>query len=125
MKIEHIGLWVRELEEMKQFYCTYFQATANDIYHNPSKGFSSYFLTFESGARLELMMRSDITNGSDNVYGFTHLAMSLGSQSAVDDLLTKLIKAGCTHIDGPRITGDGYYEAVVMDPEGNRIELTI
>ncbi|MGX9807740.1 VOC family protein [Exiguobacterium acetylicum] len=124
MKIEHIALWVEDLEGMRQFYETHFHATAGERYHNPTKGFTSYFLTFSSGARLELIQRTDITEKALNTLGYAHFAFSLGSNQAVDDWTDRLRDAGVTHLDGPRTTGDGYYESTVADPEGNVIELT-
>ena len=125
MKIEHIALWVADLEGMRQFYETHFEAKSNNRYENAVKGFSSYFLTFSSGARLELMQRTDITERTSNALGYAHFAFSLGSKQAVDDWTARLRDAGVTHLDGPRTTGDGYYESTVADPEGNVIELTL
>lgn len=125
MKIEHIALWVADLEGMRQFYETHFDAKSNNRYENAVKGFSSYFLTFSSGARLELMQRTDITERTSNALGYAHFAFSLGSKQAVDDWTARLRDEGVTHLDGPRTTGDGYYESTVADPEGNVIELTL
>ncbi|WP_124058794.1 VOC family protein [Vaginisenegalia massiliensis] len=125
MKIDHIGLWVRQLDVMKEFYCHYFMAQANTLYHNPKKSFKSYFLSFEDGTRLELMHKPQLADSPVNQYGYAHLAFNLGSKEAVDQLTQQLKADGYTHLDGPRTTGDGYYEAVVADPEGNLIELTI
>ena len=125
MKIEHIALWVADLEAMRQFYETHFDATAGERYHNSVKGFTSYFLTFSSGARLELMQRMDITEQALNTLGYAHFAFALGSKQAVDHWTDRLRKAGVQHLDGPRTTGDGYYESTVVDPEGNVIELTV
>ncbi|WP_329470800.1 VOC family protein [Exiguobacterium sp. 9-2] len=125
MKIEHIALWVADLEGMRQFYEAHFDAKSNNRYENAVKGFSSYFLTFSSGARLELMQRTDITERTSNALGYAHFAFSLGSKQAVDDWTARLRDAGVTHLDGPRTTGDGYYESTVADPEGNVIELTL
>lgn len=129
IKIEHLAIWVKDIEKMKSFYEMYFSATAGPIYHNPRKQFHSYFLTFSSGARLELMQRPDIlsnpqTSAEQEYYGYAHLAISLGSEAAVDALTSRLAANGYPHLDGPRRTGDGYYESVVLDPEGNRIEIT-
>ncbi|WP_407506178.1 VOC family protein [Vibrio parahaemolyticus] len=117
MKIEHIAIWTERLEELKAFYEKYFNAVSNDKYHNPTKQFSSYFLSFESGVRLELM--------SMEVTGLAHFAFALGSELAVDQLTKTLVDDGYQWIDGPRYTGDGYYESCVLDPDGNRIELTV
>jgi len=126
MKIEHIAIWVKDLERMKHFYETYFEAQANALYHNPLKGFSSYFLHFKSGPRLELMHRTDIDHDAPrDRFGYAHIAFSLGSRFAVDQLTARLERDGYTRLDGPRLTGDGYYESVFLDPEGLTIELTV
>ncbi|ENQ7571661.1 VOC family protein [Listeria monocytogenes] len=125
MKIEHVALWTTNLEQMKQFYVTYFGVTANDLYENKTKGFTSYFLTFEDGARLEIMSRTDVTGKTtgENL-GWAHIAISTGTKEAVDELTEKLRQDGFAIAGEPRMTGDGYYESVVLDPEGNRIEIT-
>jgi lactoylglutathione lyase len=129
MKIEHIAIWCRDLEKEKDFYTKYFNATAGAKYFNPKKLFESYFLTFDSGCRLELMYRPDIaqihSNISDEFTGLTHFAISVESKSAVDELTEILRKDGYIIAGEPRTTGDGYYESVVLDPEGNRIEITV
>lgn len=126
MKIEHIALWVNDLEKMRSFYATYFEATANDKYTNPHKQYESYFLTFpDSICRLELMRRSDISGTQGETLGYAHIAFSLGSKEAVDELTNRLKADGYTRVDGPRTTGDGYYESVFYDPEQNKVELTI
>lgn len=127
MTIEHIGLWVTNLEEMRQFYETYFNGAASERYHNSSTGFSSYFIQFKSGARLELMHRADICQKmiDEEMLGFAHLALSLGSKEKVDTLTYLLVDEGYNLLSPTRTTGDGYYESVIADPEGNRIELTI
>ncbi|MHC5230089.1 VOC family protein [Enterococcus sp. LJL99] len=126
MKIEHIGLWTKNLEAMRTFYETYFNCNSGERYENLKTGFSSYFLTFETGARLELMQRKDVTEKTESeILGFTHLAISLGSKENVDSLTKKLADDGYPLLSPCRTTGDGYYESVIADPEGNRIELTI
>lgn len=129
MTIDHIAIWVNDLENMKQFYVKYFGATANQKYHNPKKNFNSYFLTIESGARLELMQKPEIpqnlNNTIDQYIGLNHFAVSVGSKNNVDELTEKLRNDGYEVIGEPRTTGDGYYESVVFDPEKNRIEITI
>lgn len=126
MRIEHIAIWVRDLEGMKEFYQKYFGCTSNEKYHNLVKGFESYFLTFESGARLEMMRRIDVVDkNTHEIIGWAHIAISLGSKDLVDDLTSKLVLDGYKLVNGPRTTGDGYYESVIEDPEGNLIELTI
>ena len=128
MRIDHIAIWAHDLEAMKGFYCTWFQAQAGPKYVNESRGFESYFLTFPSGARLEIM-RCGAGEGSGQSKGevpsgFAHIAFSVGSKLMVDTLTERLREAGHTVMDGPRLTGDGYYESTILDPEGNRIEIT-
>lgn len=127
MRIEHVGLFVRDLERVTEFYETFFEAKASEKYHNPVTTFSSRFLTFPDGARLEIGTRADLNRHHESGYplGYMHIAMSLGSREAVDDLTKKIADAGYKHLSGPRVTGDGYYESVVCDPEGNQIELTV
>ncbi|TCI80576.1 glyoxalase/bleomycin resistance/extradiol dioxygenase family protein [Exiguobacterium sp. SH0S1] len=126
MNIEHVAVWVHDLERMRRFYETYFGASANDKYTNRHKQFTSYFLTFpESACRLELMSRSDIQGEAMPTLGWAHVAFALGSAEAVDELTARLQADGYELVDGPRLTGDGYYESVVHDPELNKIELTI
>lgn len=124
MKIEHVALWVNDLEVIKEFYQTYFSATANQRYHNPKTGFSSYFLTFATGARLELCHKENLPKVQAERLGYGHLALSVGGKDAVDDLTQRLVAAGYPLHSGPRTTGDGYYESLMSDPEGNLIELT-
>ncbi len=124
MQIEHLALWCSDIEAMRDFYTTRFNASANARYDNPGKGFSSYFLSFGDGARLELMQRADIAERASAMsLGYAHIALRLGSVAAVDELTRALRAAGVPVVDGPRRTGDGYYESVILDPEGNRIEL--
>lgn len=129
MKIEHIAMWVNDLEKQRSFYENYFHAKAGNKYVNPNKNFQSYFLSFADGPRLELMQRPEIPANLNSVYdqytGLIHFAISVGSKEAVDQLTHRLKDDGHTVLDGPRTTGDGYYESVALDPEGNRIEITI
>ncbi len=126
MRIEHIAIWVQDLEGMKSFYETYFNAISNDRYINPQKKFSSYFLSFENGCRLELMQREDVkTQGEEERLGLAHFAVSMGDKKSVDDLSLKLLNDGYEIVGQPRTTGDGYYESVIKDPEGNLVELTV
>lgn len=129
MKIAHIAIWVNDLEQCKDFYCKYFDAASNNRYHNPVKKFSSYFLSFENGCRLELMQRPDIKERTNHFLhpqtGWAHLAFSAGSRENVQALTERLRSDGYTIIGEPRYTGDGYYESVVLDPEENIIEITI
>ena len=128
MKIEHIAIWCRDLEKMKHFYQHYFNASSNDKYTNPKKGFSSYFLSFPEGARIELMHMAERTTEADSIEGLTgyaHLAFSVGSEADVERMSAQFVKDGFTVIDGPRRTGDGYYECAIRDPEGNTLEITV
>lgn len=126
MKIEHIALWVNDIEKMRKFYCSFFQAQSSDKYFNPDKEFSSYFLYFKDGSRLEIMNRPGLKSSPDPLTaGWAHIAFSLGSKEAVDELTERLRSEGYTITGEPRITGDGYYESVILDPEGNQIEITI
>lgn len=126
MKIEHIAIWTTKLEELKEFYCRYFGGTSNDKYINTKKGFQSYFITFSEGTRLEIMNRTDINEKLEDgkeIIGITHLAFSLKNKEEVDTLTETLRNNGFTVAGEPRTTGDGYYESIVLDPEGNRLEL--
>lgn len=125
MKIEHVAIWVKDIEKMRHFYQTYFDATVNDLYHNPTKKFNSYFLTFKDGARLEIMERADIkdTHPVESL-GWAHIAFSVGSKEEVERMTERFVKDGYACINGPRVTGDGYYESVIEDPEHNLIEIT-
>ena len=127
MKIDHIALYVKDLDTSKSFYETYFGAKSNELYHNPKTGLHTYFLTFESGARLEIMWRPNLRERLDKVMneGFIHFAFSVGSKEAVDALTQKIIDEGYICFSTPRTTGDGYYESVILDPDGNMIEITI
>lgn len=127
MRIEHLAIWTQNLERMKDFYTSYFQAKASEKYFNPAKHFSSYFLQFEEGCRLELMHKQDIPeNLNEKEYrGLIHFAISVGSKEKVNELTEILRKDGYLIIGEPRTKGDGYYESVVLDPENNRIEITI
>ena len=127
MKIEHIAIWVKDLESMRTFYMKYFNMVCNQKYINSKKEFSSYFLSFESGARIELMHRPDVlqnVNENSRMIGLTHLAISLGSKNKVDKFTEKIRTDGYQVIQKARTTGDGYYESVISDPEGNHIEIT-
>ena len=128
MRIEHVALWTTDLERLRRFYETYFDARASARYANQTKRFESYFLTFGSGARLEIMQRPDVLAGASGAQpslGWAHVAFSLGSEQAVDQLTARLAEDGFSVVDGPRRTGDGYYESVVLDPDGNRVEITV
>ena len=129
MNIEHVAIWIDDLESMREFYVTYFDMVSNEKYTNVQKGFTSYFLTFgENRTRLELMNRPDVTEQPFNRgfhKGIAHLAISVGDKETVR-LLTERLRTDRYEVVGePRTTGDGYYESVVLDPEGNHIEITI
>lgn len=125
MRIEHVALWTADLERSRAFYQTYFGATAGDRYESARRPFSSYFLRFASGARLELMAAPDVTEGSAKpLLGFAHIAMSVGGTDAVDALTRRLEGDGHRVLSQPRTTGDGYYESTVADPDGNVVEIT-
>lgn len=128
IRIEHVALWTEDIDRLAAFYQTYFNAGIGAHYTNPAKGYQSRFLSFESGPRLEVMKTTSLSplpypRGAQRM-GLTHLAFSVGSEQQVDELTDRLKQDGFEVIDGPRRTGDGYYEAVVLDPDGNRIEVT-
>lgn len=129
MKIEHLAIWTFDLERLKTFYQKYFGAEAGDKYYNAKKGFESYFLSFGNGCRLEIMKKPGIHNSPNSTIeeysGLIHFAIAVGSRNAVDDLTNQIRNDGYTIIGEPRTTGDGYYESVILDPDGNRIEITI
>ena len=127
IRIDHVALWVADLELARDFYCGYFALDAGPLYRNEVKGFTSYFLAdADGGARLEIMHRVDVVAGStgrDLREGWTHIAFRIGSREAVDSLTERLRGDGFRVAGEPRLTGDGYYESVVEDAEGNRVEL--
>lgn len=128
MNIDHLAMWVNDLEGMRNFYESQFGAKASAKYHNPTTDFSSYFLSFTAGARLEIMQKPNIaTKGESNNehLGLIHFAISVGSKGKVDSFTEKFRNDGLRIIGEPRTTGDGYYESIVLDPEGNRIEITV
>lgn len=125
--INHVGLYVSDLEASREFFETYFGAVSSEMYHNPVKLFSSYMLTFGDGARLEIMTKPDLSQPSERInhYGYAHFSVSVGSHDAVNSITEKLVEDGYRLIDGPRTTGDGYYESAVLDAEGNVVEITV
>ena len=125
MCITHVALWTNQLERMKEFYEKHFAATANEKYENPAKLFTSYFLTLASGARLELMHQPGRANHDPRSLGYAHLAIALGDEARVDAKTQELEQAEYPCLDGPRTTGDGYYESTFVDPDGNVLELTV
>ena len=127
MKIDHIALYVNDLEGAKTFFETYFQAVSNEGYHNQQTDFRSYFLTFSDGSRLEIMTKPDLTDSGNLLdrFGYAHIAFSIGSRQAVDELTARLSADGYPTLSGPRVTGDGYYESCILGFEGNIIEITV
>ena len=127
MKIEHIAMYVNDLEAAKDFFVTYLDGIANELYHNKSTDFRSYFISFDDGARLELMNKPEMSDTAKDIArtGYAHVAFSVGSAEKVDEL-TALLKADSYEVlSGPRTTGDGYYESCVVAVEGNQIEITV
>lgn len=127
MRIDHIALYVNELELAKNFFVKYFGAKSNDGYHNKSTDFKSYFLTFDDGARIELMNHPDMQDEKKTIRrtGFIHIAFKVGSKEKVDEM-TRIFQAdGYEVVSGPRTTGDGYYESCIVGLEGNQIEITV
>lgn len=128
MHIEHIAIWTADLEKMKDFYLKFFDLKSNDLYFNPKKKFSSYFLSFENGARIELMHQPDVSEMIAELHskqGLAHFAISVGSMERVDALTEYIRERGYKIVGEPRTTGDGYYESVIADPEGNLVEITV
>jgi lactoylglutathione lyase len=129
MNLEHAAIWTNDLEGLKNYYVKYFEAIPNQLYSNPTKKFNSYFLSFGSGARLELMTRPDIPeNTNDRLLkqhqGIIHLAFGMDTMQEVDEKAVQLQSEGYKILSGPRKTGDGYYEFETLDPDNNRLEVT-
>lgn len=127
MRIDHLAIWVEDLEIMKNFYVHYFKLKCSSLYRNEKKDFTSYFLSFDIGARIELMHRPailDYPESKNKTIGLAHFAISVGNKEKVDQLTEILRKDGFIITGEPRTTGDGYYESIVLDPEGNSIEIT-
>ena len=127
MRIEHAAMYVKELEKAKDFFIKYFGAVPNEGYHNKNTDFRSYFLSFDEGARLEIMTRPSMDDAEKTPArtGLIHLAFSVGSEEKVDELTARLKADGYEVLSGPRTTGDGYYESCVVGIEGNLIEITV
>lgn len=127
MRIEHVAMYVNDLEGARVFFLRYFGAVANELYHNKTTGFQSYFLRFQDGARLEIMTRPGLKDDAKDAMrtGFVHLAFSVGSREAVDGLTQQLRADRYGIVSGPRVTGDGYYESCIEGFEGNLIEITV
>lgn len=126
MKINHIAIYVSDLEASKSFYEKYFGAKSNTMYHNSRTGLKTYFLSFDGDVRIEIMSRAECEKTVESEYriGFAHLAFSVGSRDEVDKLTAQLKADGYVVTGQPRVTGDGYYESVILDNDGNRIEIT-
>ena len=127
MRIEHIAMYVSDLERTRDFFVEFFDGKPNSGYHNRTTGFRSYFIRFEDGSRLEIMNRPDMNQPDQTAQrtGYAHIAFSVGSREKVDCLTERLRSAGYEITGGPRTTGDGYYESCILDSEGNRIEITV
>ena len=127
MKLNHIAMYVNDLERARDFFVSYFGATSNEGYHNPKTDFRSYFLSFDDGTKLEIMTKPDLTDSGDflNRFGYAHIAFSIGSKDAVDSLTQRMKEDGHPVISGPRTTGDGYYESCILGFEGNLVEITV
>lgn len=127
MKIEHVAMYVNDLENAKAFFEKYLDGKSNDGYHNVNTEFRSYFITFEDGARLEIMNKPEMVDADKplNRTGYAHIAFSVGSKECVDELTNRLREDGFDVVSGPRTTGDGYYESCIVAIEGNQIEITV
>ena len=127
MKIEHVAMYVNDLEKARDFFIKYLGGVSNDGYHNTKTGLKSYFISFDDGSRLELMNKPGMTDDEKVLArtGYIHIAFSLGSKEAVDELTDRMRSDGYEVISGPRTTGDGYYESCIIGIEGNQIELTV
>ena len=126
MVIEHIAMYVDNLEGARDFFVKYLGGKANDGYHNKTTDFRSYFISFDGGARIEIMNKPELIDADKdlNRTGYAHIAFSVGSKKKVDELTEQLKKDGYRTVSGPRTTGDGYYESCIVAIEGNQIELT-
>ena len=127
MKIDHVAMYVNDLEAAKDFFARYLGGRANDGYHNKTTDFRSYFISFDTGARLEIMQKPQMADPEKdlNRTGFVHVAFSVGSRKKVDELTARLKADGFEVVSGPRTTGDGYYESCIVGIEGNQIEITV
>ena len=127
MRIEHVAMYVNDLEAARDFFIKYLGASSNDGYHNQKTGFRSYFLSFSDGARLEIMNKPQMDDAEKTLArtGLIHIEFSVGSRERVDELTEELKRDGYEVVSGPRTTGDGYYESCVIGIEGNQIEITV
>lgn len=127
MKINHVAIYVNDIENAKDFFIKYFNAKSNELYNNKSTNFKSYFLSFEDNTKLELMNKADLQNSGNNAdrLGYAHIAFSVGSKENVNKLTHRLKNDGYSVLSDPRTTGDGYYESCILAIEDNIIEITI
>jgi lactoylglutathione lyase len=127
IRIEHVAIWTEDIESLTAFYERYFEGKRNDKYINSQKGFQSYFLVFDDGARLEIMTKPLLcADRMDQVMiGYAHIAFSVGNRERVIQLTDRIVNDGFKLISPPRTTGDGYFESAVLDPDGNIVEITI
>lgn len=127
MRIEHVAIYVNDLEAAKDFFVDYLGGRSNDGYHNKTTGFRSFFISFDDGARLEIMSKPEMIDAEKpvNRTGYAHVAFSVGNKEQVDELTARLKADGFPVISGPRTTGDGYYESCIIAIEGNQIEITV
>jgi lactoylglutathione lyase len=128
MKIDHVAIWTNDLERLKDFYIAYFNVKSSAKYVNLKRGFESYFLEFDSGSRIELMYLPILINSENSsslFVGYAHIAIGVGAKESVDTITFRMQSDGYVLLNGPRYTGDGYYESVLLDPDGNQLEITI
>ncbi len=128
MKIDHIAIWTNNLERLRDFYVKYFNARSNEKYVNSKRSFESYFLSLDSGSRIELMYLPSLLETEKSgplLIGYAHIAIGVGSKENVDEITLRMQSDGHALVSGPRYTGDGYYESVMLDPDGNQLEITI
>lgn len=127
MKLHHIAIWVDDIDKMRNFYTTYFDTTCGEKYYNPKRGYTSYFISFDEGSsKIELMHQSDIETCTEKrgfIKGWAHIAISVKDKKTIDQMTERFRKDGYTIQGEPRTTGDGYYESVILDPEGNLVEI--
>ena len=127
MKIEHVAMYVNDLENARDFFVKYFNGKSNDGYHNPNTDFRSYFISFDDGSRLELMNKPGMTDQEKTLSrtGYSHIAFSVKSEAELETLTERMKADGYEVLSGPRTTGDGYYESCILGLEGNQIEITV